>query len=274
MSAGGTDADSGSLLCSRTRFEDPPLTTAFAPRRWLLLIPALLGAWCAPLVAAPGYYQVEVLVFRHRGSQAEPREVDQVRGFHELFDLDDPHLPEAPLRTEGARDSLNDLWRRLERRGEWEPLAAQAWVQTQVDYHPRVRLHDDEVIAEELHFPSEVVYVDLRVPEPFAPFVAPMYRLDGWVQLRRSRFLHVAMDLEYRVDDPAWARAFPTPLAPAPAGSFSALSEASVLEDEPPEPFRIHRLRQSRQIEPGEWHYFDAAFLGALVRVRPVAAPP
>jgi len=228
---------------------------------WWGLLAAGLALASGNSRAAEGLYRVEVLVFRNTQSNAEPREVDHLRGFFDLLDLDQPALPPAPVKVEQAGSTFRNLWNRLERLNDYEPLAMLVYEQTRADYHPPVRLHNDEVIAEELHFPGPEVYVDLTAEDMFAPYVMPLYRLDGSVQLRHTRFLHIDLDLEYRVEDPAWATA---PATPLPSGE--------VLEGEPPEPFRIYRLKQSRQVRTDALNYFDSPFLGALVRVTEVEA--
>ena len=132
------------------------------------------------------------------------------------------------------------------------------------------------------------------------PPVAKFFRLDGTVQLRRSRFLHVDLNLEYRLDGPAWQREFglppgfewigeaPTearaatrePAAPTPINALQPMTEAGLVPttdradvDMQPtvEPFRLHRLQQSRQVRTNTLQYFDSAFLSAIVRVTEIA---
>jgi hypothetical protein len=250
-------------------------------------------------LAQTGNYRVEVLVFHHVYSDAKPLEVDTVRPFHDLFELDRPGAPETPVRLETSGGTFDNIRRRLQRLDAYQPLALMIFEQNRIDYHPPVRLHNDEVIAEELHFPGDVIYIDLREEDMLLPYVSALYRLDGFVQLRRSRFLHIDLDLEYRIDDPAWAEAFP-PLEQTDSGadggdffsepvsaeeppdtgptrrdqnrSVDMFSNADVLYEEPPEPFRIHRLNQSRQIRTDTIQYFDSAFLGVLVRVTATQA--
>ncbi len=213
--------------------------------------------------------------------------MDRTRGFHELLDLEDAALPEAPVGSEGTGDTFAALWRRLQRLDAYEPLALLSFEQTQIDYHPPVRLHSDEVIAEELHFPGPAIYVDLDQEGLFDDFVSPLYRLDGSVQLRRSRFLHLQFDLEYRVDDPGWAEwqqpeewsqpgGPPDEAARTGDGPFTSESvpEGANPDETAPEPFMVHTLRQSRQVRTGVLHYFDTEFLGAIARVTPLEETP
>lgn len=251
---------------------------------WLLALAAPAG-----LALAEDTYLVEVLVFRHVGPEAEALEVEEVRGFHELYQALAEGIPEVPLaRPTGS--SFRNLWNRLQRLDAYQPLTLMAFEQTRIDYHPPVRLHNDEVIAEELHLPGQIVYVDLRSDDLFAPYVLPLYRLDGSIQLRRSRFLHLHLDLEFRVDDPRWSDAAlagtqaiaglemlgSSPAEPqAPNADSGSIFEAvRAVEQETPQPFRIHRLVQSRQVRTDTMHYFDTPFLGVLARVTAIEDTP
>lgn len=268
---------------------------------------AALGA-ALPVQAAEARYRVEVLVFRNLGVDAAPDEQDRVRRFHPAWELEDQVIPEAPVPLDKRDGTFANIWARLERLPEYEPLVRMTWEQTLYDYHPPVRLHDAVVLAEELHFPGDVAYLDLERTGGgegwFDAYVEPLYRLDGTVQLRRSRFLHLDLDLEYRLDGPAWDLAFadPTPgrLEPgfswvgeapreappgtsrdtpldAPTGETidNPIGDPDPIGEEavpaPTTPFRLHRLRQSRQVRTDTLQYFDSAFLGAIVRVTPIA---
>ena len=96
------------------------------------------------------------------------------------------------------------------------------------------------------------------------------------------------LDLEYRLDGAAWDREFPALVPMRLEQGFEWLGEPPQPTDEPesidpmseefltdvdarPEPFRVHRLDQSRQIRSNTMQYFDSAFLGAIVRVTPIA---
>ncbi len=262
---------------------------ALTTRITALLLATLCAA--APAFAAGDRYRVEVIVFRNVGVPAEPVELDTVRRFSEAFEFDEPSPPEAPTRLDKQDGTFANIWTRLERLADYEPLVRLTFEQTLFDYHPPVRLHDDEVMGEELRFPGNLAYIDLTRAGAnggwFDDYVMPLYRLDGTVQLRRSRFLHVDLDLEYRLDGPAWDREFPAP-APRLEPGFEWLGEPPAPLEEPtvvdplsagflaedgvePEPFRVHRLDQSRQIRTNTMQYFDSAFLGAIVRVTPIA---
>lgn len=279
----------------------------------------MLGAvWTATATAADDRYRVELIVFRNLEVPATPVEMDTVRRFRSALELDDTQAPETPVRLDKRDGAFANLWTRLERLAEYEPLLRLTFEQSLYDYHPPVRVHDDVVLGQALHFPNGLAYLNL--PETgngagwFDDYVESLYRLDGTLQLRRSRFLHVDLDLEYRIDGPAWTEAFPARLplrlpegfewlggqprtgpAPDPAADAQladappeadARPAAEAFDDTSPEPlsealaeplvepFRLYRLQQSRQVRTGTMQYFDSAFLGAIVRVTTIADAP
>ncbi|MEJ2601806.1 MAG: CsiV family protein [Gammaproteobacteria bacterium] len=81
-------------------------------------------------------------------------------------------------------------------------------------------------------------------------------RLGGDVRLYRSRFLHLAVDLELVSDEPA---SLVTPVVSAGDDPFAALGPV------------VYRLDESRKMKSGELHYFDHPRFGVVARVTPVA---
>ena len=234
------------------------------PRTVISGVLAFLAVLASPVAvrAESGMYRVEVLVFMHLENQAEALETQDLRSFSGSFDLvrDFAEQP-APYRLDVMSSTMEDSWRRLRNSPEFRPLVFASWEQTRIDYHPPVRIHDEELIAEQLEFPYEVAWVDLRSDDPFDQFMVPYFRLDGTAQLTRSRFLHLELDLEFRQD------LLPA-LEPGPGGPLRSPVEevASVLESTPG-PALVHRLKQSRQVRTGQMQYFDSPYLGVLARV-------
>lgn len=248
-------------------------------------------------------YRVELLVFRHTGTEPVAARVETYADFPAAIDLPvaqerlpalpGGRLPEEPYRLPDSGELMDGAWRRLQRLAGFEPLVRMTWEQNQVDYHPPVRVHTDEVIAEQFSFTAAQVPLDLSREDPLAEYLNPIYRLDGWVRLRRSRFLHLDLDLEYRLDTPAPLNAMPLPqappsfsqggsdLTPAPDSPHTAeqaigLNTAAPMAPEADlvEPLlRLHRLQQSRQVRSDQVHYFDSAYLGVLARVTTIADP-
>ena len=104
------------------------------------------------------------------------------------------------------------------------------------------------------------VYADLTAQDPLASYRKNLYRIDGSLQLKRSRFLHLYLDLEYREISPQRS---------VEAGFLNANvqqidSGAPVAESDA---FGVYELKQNRQISTGKMQYFDTPFLGALVYV-------
>jgi len=227
-----------------------------------VLMLAVTGS--SAVLAESGMYRVEVLVFSHVDSTAEPLLLDEIRAFTEFPEFGETLVQEAPYKLDVMSSAMEDVWRRLRLSAGFKPLLFSTWEQTRIDYHPPLRLHDDDVIAEQLHFPYGIAIIDLQALDPFEDYLAPYYRLDGTVQLVRSRFLHLNIDLEYRQD-----------LLPRPQPVPGSRDEALALQEEQPQeilgsspgPALVHVMKQSRQVRTGEMTYFDTPYLGVLARV-------
>jgi|GEM_PF-1020593 len=162
----------------------------------LLAMPATV-AW-----AERGVYRVEILVFRHNQAEHNPvesAELSYFPGAWRLFEERAVIYPEDPAPLGVMSDRMRDAWRRLERSEAYQPLYMQAWEQSRTDYHPPVRVHDDRVMFERIVLP-EAADIDLTAPDFFAPYRQRYHQLDGTAQLRRSRFLHLEFDLEFRLE--------------------------------------------------------------------------
>ncbi len=316
----------------------PPAQTA----RLLIASLSVLASLALPqpAQAAGDRYRLEMIVFRNVGVAATPVDIALPRRFGEAFELDAPGMPEDPVRLDKEDGTFANIWNRLDRLAEYEPLLRLTYEQSTFEFHPPVRVHNEEMLAEVV-LPDPWAAIEAMndpipdpqdddvqtlatrsaTPQPLNPGVedagpgeaseppplASYFRLDGTVQLRRSRFIHVDVDLEYRLDGPAWQREFglppgfewigeapretaaqpaePTPSSPAPINALQPMTAAGpvptneVSTNEPglaesapaPEPFQVHRLQQSRQIRTDTLQYFDSAFLGAIVRVSEIA---
>jgi hypothetical protein len=169
-------------------------------------------------------------------------EPNQATAESRRFDLPDD------LRVVNEKSPVVDAaWRRLQGSENYRPLLFAAWEQNRTDYYPPMRIHDQQLIATQLRAPARLMVADLTAPDPLAAYRSAFYRLDGSVQLRRSRFLHLHLDLEYRETAPGQAMA--NPLAPA-AGKY-----------------QVFQIRQNRQVRTGQMQYFDTPQFGVLVLV-------
>jgi len=263
------------------------------------LLPLLLLFLCSAAMAESGAYHVEVIVFRNLAEMAEADEVNELRSFSHLPSLEEivppvelpdqlveepvavpPEQPVAvPLEeqvedlSEPIRDDLPDelrviiqkgvqmdaVWRRLRSSKNYRPLLYSAWEQNRVDYYPPMRIHDQVLIDTQLRPPTHIMVADLLAEDPLAAYRSSFYQLDGSVQLRRSRFLHLFLDLEYREQKP--------PISAEQA--FFAVS-ADQAEDENDTAYRVFALKQNRQIRTRQVQYFDTPYFGVLVLVSPV----
>lgn len=267
----------------------------------VLIFTALLAVPATGHASANDLYRIELIVFRNLNVDAQPDQVQRIRRFFDAFDLEADNPPPAPVSLDKTDGSFANIWSRLDRLADYQPLVRLTFEQTMFDYHPAVRIHNQTVMGRELHFPADIIYLDLTddtvtLPgEPgidrFGDYVQALYELDGTLRMRRSRFLHIDMDLEFRLPGPAWEREFPAQPADLLEPGFEWLGEApeppAVPQDMPLsgpaggdaqdmelpviEPFELHRLQQSRQIRSNTLQYFDSAFLGAIVRVTPIA---
>ena len=191
------------------------------------LIPLLLLISCNVCLAESGSYLVEVIIFRNLEAMAEPIRAEQLRSFSQYPELREPEpavtneltsedkdktgdIPEAMaelLSTDlpdelsvikGRSTYMDDVWRRLRSSRAYRPLHFSAWQQNRVDYYPPMRIHDETILETRLESSSKLMVADLTSADPLAAYRTHFYQIDGNAQLRRSRFLHIHLDLEYR----------------------------------------------------------------------------
>jgi hypothetical protein len=193
------------------------------------------------------------------------------------------HVPEM-----GAE--MQDAWRRLRLSGPFRPLQFLAWEQGGEAPFPELRIHDEQVVW------ADDPYADLREIEIYsdeygygddtagetdpcaepgpAPFPEPTlyYALDGTVALKRSRFLHLHFDLQ-------WREAAAEPVIPAHdqtgtlAGEITPSARPGVRSDGEagrPAEFLVHALEQNRQVRSSRMEYFDGPVIGILAWVTTI----
>lgn len=152
---------------------------------------------------------------------------------------------------------------RLRAAPEYDPVTARAWIQLARRGQPTaaLRIHDQAVV--DLIEPADNRSL-VPVPHvlPFGPLVETpppaldIYRLDGTLRLRQRQFLHLDLDLVWQT------RARTLADRRLPAGrSIGTPPEGA--EDE----WHLHRLQQSRIVQPGRLEYFDSSLFGVLVRI-------
>jgi hypothetical protein len=205
-----------------------------------------------------------------------------------------PQIEEDPwnvvTHVEEMGPELQEAWRRLRLSGPFRPLQYLAWEQGSNPPFPLLRVHDlvtvlvedpwieqrtllleegdgstvfgDSMAAPSVTAPAGTADADAAdtdigdtevLPDPIA-----YYQLDGTVSLTRSRFLHIAVDIEWR--EPLFDEPRPTIVMPVPAGG-----EPRTTTEPIPAAFRVHALEQSRPVRSGRMEYFDGPVLGVLV---------
>lgn len=160
-------------------------------------------------------------------------------------------------------ERMDAVWRNLRLSAEFRPEAFLAWEQPAEGPFPELRVHNEEIIWIEDHHvavrgsgSSYVFHYEVGSGElAMAPIPEPAfhYALDGSVRLRRSRFLHLDLDLAFRS------------LAP---GAEPGMAGPPLRSDHGV--FHVYELRQSRQIRTERMEYFDAPVLGALLWVTEI----
>jgi len=248
-------------------------------------LPLLLIAASSAALADSGAYRVEIIVFRNLSATAETAAAQELRSFSHFPDLQSEESSQdlaagpADAQTGGLqaepgeimRDNLPDdlrvltdkspamdnAWRRLRSSQTYRPLVYAGWEQNRVDYYPPIRIHDGQVIDNQFRPPTHIVVADLTAPDPLADYRSVFYQLDGSLQLKRSRFLHLFLDLELR--EPMLQPGTGTTAA-QPVDMAPAMGDGS-------DGYGIFTMKQNRQINTGEMQYFDTPYYGALVYV-------
>ena len=252
-------------------------------------LPLLLLLASTALMAESGAYQVEVIVFRNLAANPEFKAVEKLRSFSRFPDIADTvpvdrptaepagvqadvlpaELSEEVFRSDlpddvqvvaRKSDAMENAWRRLRSSQDYRPMVYAAWRQNQVDYYPPMRIHDSQVIATELRAPTVIMYADLTAEDPLQVYRSHFYQVDGSLQLRRSRFLHLYVDLEFRqqlLPDSYQENTLNTVDLPAETGGSS---QGNVK-------YGVYTLNQNRQISTSEMQYFDTPGYGVLVYV-------
>ena len=183
--------------------------------------------------------------------------------------------PNALVHIEEMSDVMRESWRRLRLSGPFRPEQYLSWEQGSKAPFPTLRVHDLEVVmvddpfaeqrAELLEQEQTPVFADNAgldaldgIEEPGLPAPTVFYRLDGAVTLKRTRFLHLDLDLQLR--EALWDE--------ENLPRFEVLTP----ENEQPRPpaFLVQALQQSRQVKTGRMEYFDGPVLSVLAFVTSI----
>jgi len=255
------------------------------------LLPLIFLFASSAALSESGAYRIEIIVFRNLLAAVESTEVPGLRSFSQFPDLAGTRPAETlpanqaaasatPLPIELSEvlradlpddlrvvtqksEQMDGAWRRLRSSKSYRPLIYAAWEQNRIDYYPPIRIHDPQVITTRLQPPTAIMLADLTAPDPLAAYRSNFYQLDGSLQLRRSRFLHLFLDLEFREEKPQNIAA-----AGFPVGNVMSTPNGGSIDGAGI--YGVYALKQNRQVSTGEMQYFDTPFWGALVYVTSI----
>lgn len=187
-----------------------------------------------------------------------------------------PEDPNRLIHLEEMSSVMQEAWRRLRLSGPFRPEQYLSWEQGSQEPFPTLRVHDLQTVMtddpwaefretqmqaeQEFAATAELDAVDVNdgLEGPVLPEPVYYYRLDGTASLRRSRFLHVDLDLQWR--EPVWQ----------PDLSAVRGTDARDVQPEQPSSFLVFELKQSRQVRSGRMEYFDGPVLGVLAWITEV----
>jgi len=195
-----------------------------------------------------------------------------------VLEIPEPEEPDpnAIVHIEEMSEVMREAWRRLRLSAPFRPEQYLSWEQGNTEPFPALRIHDKEVLMvvdpyaeqrlELLEQEETTVFTDPagldgldETEEPELPDPVLFYRLDGSVTLKRTRFLHLELNLQLREavwDEESLARA-----------------ELMAPETEKPQPsaFQVFALRQSRLVKTRRMEYFDGPVLSVLAFITSIA---
>jgi len=205
----------------------------------------------------------------------------------------DRPLPPVVLQ-ETPGEVMQQAWRRLRSANGLRPELYFSWEQAASAGAPEIRIHDKDLLFEQDPYanlqdasafqPAGVAKASSGVAMPVSgdvhgpadgvpggadPSAGPAlyYRLDGTARLRVSRFLHLDLDIEYREPAEAAAQqAVATPATTVSTGPGPGTPVASA--------WQVYTIRQSRQLQIQDLHYFDGPVISVLALVSRVEPLP
>jgi hypothetical protein len=202
----------------------------------------------------------------------------------------------AVVHIETMSEIMQESWRRLRLSAPFRPEQYLSWEQGANEPFPLLRIHNEDIVllddpyadlraepeqgAEDAEGETgePIVFSDqgsilpgdpeqeeeLELPEP-----TRFHQIDGTVMLKRSRFLHLDLDLELReavFDEMAMTRA----LILKEEGDGQEEFEDGEFEMPQPSSFLVHSMKQSRQVKTARMEYFDGPVLSVLAYITPI----
>ena len=225
------------------------------------LFPLLLLLISSVAPAESGAYRVQVIIFQNLAVVADATPIETLRSFSRYPALEEGDLPDDLAAVTQPGKYMDAVWKRLRSSKGYRPLLFAAWEQNRTDYYPPLRIHDETVLDEQLRPPTSIMIAELEAEDPLSAYLSTFYQLDGTVQLRRSRFLHLYLDLEYRQTAPQLVTQLPFFGFDNPGFSDGAGDSTGYIN---------YSLEQNRQIRTGSLQYFDTPYFGALVFVSAI----
>jgi hypothetical protein len=125
-----------------------------------------------------------------------------------------------------------------------------------------MRIHNEQIIDTQLRPPTPVMVANLTSEDPLAAYRSTFFQVDGSLQLRRSRFLHLFLDLEIREER--------TKNINGSGDSGTSGLQVNMVNNGIPGVYGVYALKQNRQISTGEMQYFDTPYFGAIVFVSSI----
>ena len=251
------------------------------------LLPLLLLLFSFAALAESGVYRVEVIVFRNLLATTEMNKVLELRSFSKFPDTGDTEqikkqavgrankpaagwpgalqggLPDDLIIVTQKSGEMDNAWRRLRSSQNYRPLLYTAWDQNRIDYYPPMRIHNEQLIDTRLRPPTPVMVANPTSDDPLAAYRSNFFQIDGSLQLRRSRFLHLFLDLEIREKNANNANE-----AEVPGEGDTRVNMGSDTDEGGV--YGVYTLSQNRQISTGQMQYFDTPYFGALVYVSSI----
>jgi hypothetical protein len=243
----------------------------------ILFIVCLQGT--GPVLAQDTRYRIELLVLTHLEHDQDPRELNHLEDYSPATDF---LTPPPPVEEEENQEEAEQA-AEIEAEELTSPEQYLSWEQGSEAPFPALRVHDLEVVMVDDPYaelrrelleqsPEDdgsegqpTVFADAagldalsEAEEPELPDPTFYYRLDGTAMLKRTRFLHLDLDLQLR--QAVWDE------------ESIAMADIGTPEHEQPQPsaFLVHDMQQSRQVKTGRMEYFDGPVLGVLAFITSI----
>lgn len=240
-------------------------------RSLLVFITLFLASLSTPALAEKAWYQVEVLVFANKNqsallTEAWPENPGNPSGL-DIVELNitgnDDITRSKPWEVLPAKGyELNNRAYALRKSRDYRLLLHTAWQQPAQE--------DRQKQAVYLHDQLPIPFVKSSFPPESSEIGPFLQQLFGTLRLRISRYLHLDIDLTYRIaqevqyNEQKDALMEAVKLAPEDNRFIFTSEPVTTIAQ------RGFRLQESRRIKSKEVHFFDHPLFGVLVYVTPL----